>query len=204
MTAFLVAQLTKVQVSAVQQQQQQQQLTYLTYLGDLMDSCGSVMVVSFPEAGSQIRTHPSSKLMRSELSSNRRWKHFDSNSGQDLLKLAVQDVKALPVVYALAIVNAKAIHRALDGHMQHLQLLLKESLLAPICLLDKARAFGHTMLIGTRDPAIQNTQEDKHLNVTRSWMLWKAPSSQGAALPPLSFDMDVAELPGSSLEPEPA
>lgn len=71
MTAFLVAQLTKVQVSAVQQQQQQQQLTYLTYLGDLMDSCGSVMVVSFPEAGSQIRTHPSSKLMRSELSSNR-------------------------------------------------------------------------------------------------------------------------------------
>lgn len=46
--------------------------------------------------------------------------------------------------------------------------------------------------------------QDKHLNVTRSWMLWKAPSSQGAALPPLSLDMDEAELPGSSLEPEPA
>lgn len=75
------------------------------------------------------------------------------NSSHQLL------MQALPVVYALAIVNAKAIHRALDGHMQHLQLLLKESLLAPICLLDKARAFGHTMLIGTRDPAIQNTQE---------------------------------------------
>ncbi len=82
MTAVQVAQLTKLQVSAVvlkqqqqqqqqQQRRQQQQVTYLTYLGDLMDSCGSVMVVSKAVTGSQIRTHPSSKLMRSELSSNR-------------------------------------------------------------------------------------------------------------------------------------
>ncbi len=75
------------------------------------------------------------------------------NSSHQLL------VQTLPVVHALAIINAKAIHRALDGHIQHLQLLLEESLLAPVCLLDKACAFGHTMLIGTRDPAIQNTQE---------------------------------------------
>ncbi len=47
------------------------QVTHLTYLGDVMDSCGSVMVVSNAVTGSQIRTHPSSKLMRSELSSNR-------------------------------------------------------------------------------------------------------------------------------------
>ncbi len=71
MAAFQVAHLTKLQVSAVQQQQQQQQLTYLTYLGDLMDSCGNVMFVSKDVTGSQIRTHPSSKLMRSELSANR-------------------------------------------------------------------------------------------------------------------------------------
>ncbi len=75
------------------------------------------------------------------------------NSSHQLL------MQTLPVVYALAIINAKAIHRALDGHIQHLQLLLEESLLAPVRLLDEARAFGHTMLIRTRDPAIQNTQE---------------------------------------------
>ncbi len=68
-------------------------------------------------------------------------------------------MQTLPVVYALAIINAKAIDRALDGHIQNLQLLLEESLLAPVRLLDKARAFGHAMLIGTRDPAIQFTQK---------------------------------------------
>lgn len=70
------------------------------------------------------------------------------NSSHQLL------MQTLPVVYALAVINAKAIHRALDGHIQHLQLLLEESLLAPVCLLNQARAFGHAMLIGTRNPAI--------------------------------------------------
>lgn len=74
------------------------------------------------------------------------------NSGHQLL------MQTLPVVYALTIINAKAIHRALDWHIQHLQLLLEESLLAPVRLLDKARAFGHTMLIGTRNPALQNVR----------------------------------------------
>ena len=44
---------------------------HLTYLGDLIDSCGSVTAVSFAVTGSQMRTQPSSKLIRSELSCSR-------------------------------------------------------------------------------------------------------------------------------------
>ena len=86
------------------------------------------------------------------------------NSSHQLL------VQTLPVVHALAIINAKAIYRALDGHIQYLQLLLEESLLTPVHLLDKARAVRHAMLIGTRDPAIQSTQKAR-LRCVLPWVL---------------------------------
>ena len=63
-------------------------------------------------------------------------------------------VKILPVVNALTIIYAEAIHTPFDRHIQHLQLFLKEGRMAPIWLSDKACAFGHPMLISTWHPAV--------------------------------------------------
>ena len=64
-------------------------------------------------------------------------------------------VQVLPIIDPLPIVEAEAIDRALDWDIQHLQLLLEESLLAPISLFHKPNPSWNALLICARHPAAE-------------------------------------------------
>ena len=67
-------------------------------------------------------------------------------------------VQVLPVVHSLPIIYSKAIDRALDWHIKHLQLLLKEGLLAPVSLFYNPDLVWNALLICTWHPAAEREQ----------------------------------------------
>lgn len=64
-------------------------------------------------------------------------------------------VEILPVVHPFPIINSETIDGALDWNIQHLQLLLKEGLLAPISLFHNPNLVWNALLICPRHPAAE-------------------------------------------------